>query len=56
MGQLLRDLWRLISSHATSHVNRHTSHVTPGKLFDLLNNRKKLIAREDGNAKVNVDG
>ena len=42
----------------TSHVTRHTSHVTrhaSGKLFDLLNNRKKLIAREDGNAKVTCD-
>ncbi len=27
-----------------------------GKLFDLLNNRKKLVAREDGNAKVNIVG
>jgi kinesin family protein 2/24 len=30
--------------------------IIPGKLFDLLNNRKKLVAREDGNAKVNIVG
>lgn len=27
-----------------------------GKLFDLLNNRKKLVCREDGSGSVNIVG
>ena len=55
-----RDMFRLISSggEETSQLQVYVSffEIYGGKLFDLLNDRKKLVMREDGAKMVNIVG
>ena len=52
-----RDLFKFIrSSNEGLHINVSYFEIYCGKLYDLLNNRKKLHAREDAKSNINVVG
>lgn len=51
----MRDLFRLIDSSA-AEVWVSFFEIYASKLFDLLNNRKKLFAREDAKSEVHIVG
>lgn len=52
-----RDLFKFIrSSNEGMHINVSYFEIYCGKLYDLLNNRKKLHAREDAKSNINVVG
>jgi hypothetical protein len=56
--QAARDIFALIARPEFSHLTVIVSffEIYGGKLFDLLNGRQKLVAREDGNQQCNVVG
>lgn len=55
-----RDLFRLIASNGERYGELQVwvsfFEIYGGKLFDLLNDRKKLVMREDGQRNVNIVG
>ncbi|ORX96919.1 kinesin-domain-containing protein [Basidiobolus meristosporus CBS 931.73] len=53
-----RDIFTLLDDEQFSHLSCYVSfyEIYQGQLHDLLNNRKKLAAREDGNKNVVIVG
>lgn len=53
-----RDIFAYLAKPAYSHLSAHVSfyEIYQGHLYDLLGNRKKLYAREDGNKQVCIAG
>ena len=52
-----KDLFKFIQSNNEGyHINASYFEIYCGKLYDLLNNRKKLHAREDAKSNINIVG
>ena len=53
-----RDIFGLLRQPDNKHLNAWVSfyEIYQGQLYDLLNNRKKLFAREDGKQQVQIAG
>jgi hypothetical protein len=53
-----RDIFHLLRQPQNSHLSAHVSfyEIYQGHLYDLLGNRKKLYAREDGKQQVVIKG
>ncbi|RKP11857.1 P-loop containing nucleoside triphosphate hydrolase protein, partial [Piptocephalis cylindrospora] len=53
-----QDIFYLLGQPDFAHLTAHVSffEIYQGQLYDLLNNRKKLFAREDGKQKVQIAG
>eukprot|EP01006_Ploeotia_vitrea_P041220 TRINITY_DN66494_c9_g9_i1.p1 TRINITY_DN66494_c9_g9~~TRINITY_DN66494_c9_g9_i1.p1 ORF type:complete len:822 (+),score=447.92 TRINITY_DN66494_c9_g9_i1:98-2467(+) len=51
-----RDIFKRLRNHPGAEVWVSFFEIYGGKLFDLLNNRKKLACREDSNRRVNIVG
>lgn len=53
-----QDIFRKLKEDRYKHLTIWVSffEIYGGKLFDLLNNRKKLVSREDGNKRCNIVG
>ena len=52
-----KDLFKFIGSNNEElHINVSYFEIYCGKLYDLLNNRKKLHAREDAKSNINIVG
>lgn len=53
-----QDIFRLLSKPAYSHLSASIGfyEIYQGKLFDLLNQRAKLVPRDDGNGNVIIAG
>ncbi|KAL7329917.1 hypothetical protein PS15p_204927 [Mucor circinelloides] len=53
-----QDIFRLLSSEYYAHLSASVGfyEIYQGQLFDLLNQKNKLVAREDGNGNVVIAG
>ncbi|KAI8146508.1 P-loop containing nucleoside triphosphate hydrolase protein [Fennellomyces sp. T-0311] len=53
-----KDIFAMLSQPKHSHLSAYVGfyEIYQGKLFDLLNERKKLVPREDGNNNVVITG
>ncbi|KAI7900347.1 P-loop containing nucleoside triphosphate hydrolase protein [Cokeromyces recurvatus] len=53
-----QDIFRMLSTSIYSHLTAYVGfyEIYQGQLFDLLNNKTKLTAREDGNGNVVIAG
>jgi hypothetical protein len=53
-----RDIFEMLKKPEHSHLNAYVSfyEIYQGHLYDLLNNRQKLFAREDGRNQVVISG
>ena len=53
-----RDIFRFLEQPEYAHMAAYVSfyEIYQGQLYDLLNDRKKLFAREDGNSNVVIQG
>jgi hypothetical protein len=52
------DMFYLLNEPEFSHLSAYVSffEIYQGQLYDLLNRRKKLFAREDGKQRVQITG
>ncbi|KAI9472403.1 MAG: P-loop containing nucleoside triphosphate hydrolase protein [Benjaminiella poitrasii] len=53
-----KDIFRMLSSSTYSNLTAHVGfyEIYQGQLFDLLNSKNKLTAREDGNGNIVIAG
>ena len=53
-----RDIFELLEKPENAHLQVYVSffEIYGGKLFDLLNNRKKLVSRDDAKQNVHIVG